>query len=307
MPYRRSMISMMLTMLAVGLAATAVGCDPASDSEGALTAAHGEEGGSAYTTSAGGAHDVDGGEGGAGRPASTSTSGTTTASTSGTDGESGSTGGVEDTHFGMSDDMPLVADIPDIKRGLWGDDNLVTIEQVRLISGRAELDRDAWFYVQDPVASKYMGLRVTLASGDVMPTGPVFVDLEGYVRYDEQGWQLELQSAVEGGPHAGIRVQRVRIAALTADDAEIFDDSVVDVVEPVPLVVTRLGPEPGTLLVGETPTSSGALLVDLRPFGLEQALPPPGTALSRLRGVVEMEGSRPVILPRNAADLVVQG
>ena len=124
---------------------------------------------------------------GDGSPASTTTFG------------GGSSGGVEDTVFGMSDDMPLVADIPDIKQGLLGPNTWVWIQQVTPISGRAELEGQAWFYVQDPTFGEHMGLRVRLAAGDAAPSPERAVDLEGWVVTDEQGWLLELDWAAEGG------------------------------------------------------------------------------------------------------------
>jgi hypothetical protein len=285
-------------MIMWGLAAAMVGCGGVSEPLEADLAvdddAADEAGGGSATSTSGGAHDVDGGDGGAGTHPSA------------TDEWGDSSGGVEDSGFGMSDDMPLVADIPDIKRGEVPEGTWITIEQVRPSSGRAELDLDAWFYVQDPTAEEHMGLRVALQPGDAMPAQERWVDLVGYVDHDEQGWRLELESAVEGGLHSLVAAPRVRIAALTAADAGIFDDSVVHVVEPA-LVVTRSGSVPGTLLVGPATGFSGFVIVDLRPFGLDGAMPPPGTPLSRLRGVVEIGGPRPVILPRSTDDLLVAG
>lgn len=222
--------------------------------------------------------------------------------TSITDG-SGTTGGVEDTLFGMSDDMPLVADIPDIKQGLL-DGAWVTIEQVRPTSGRASLDLEQWFYVQDPLASAHMGLRVVLRPGDDVPPAGFEVDLEGYVQYDARGWRLDLESVITGGMQPSPPVRTVRIGALQGPTAATLDDSVVEVVEPSPLVVTRRGLVPGTLIVSASSSTSG-VLVDLRPFGVTGLVLPPGTQLSRLRGVAEIGGSRPVVLPRSTDDLVM--
>jgi hypothetical protein len=215
-------------------------------------------------------------------------------------------GGVEDTAFGMSDDMPLVADIPEIKQGFLVPGTWVVIQQTRPTSGRASLAGDTWFYVQDPVAEEYMGLRVSLAAGEAMPNEDSWLELTGWVRHDdEQGWNLDLDSTYEYGSPEEVMAQRVRISTLLGESAMAFDDSVVDVTAPLALRVTRLGTEPGTVLVGAIPGSSGALVVDLRPFGLDDNVPPPGTVLSRLRGVAEIGGSRPVILPRTIDDIVV--
>lgn len=230
---------------------------------------------------------------GDGSPASTTTFG------------GGSSGGVEDTVFGMSDDMPLVADIPDIKQGLLGPNTWVWIQQVTPISGRAELEGQAWFYVQDPAFGEHMGLRVRLAAGDAAPSPERAVDLEGWVVTDEQGWLLELDWAAEGGAAQAVQPRSVRISALLATDAAALDDALVEVVESSRLVVRRRGPVAGTVLVSGT-TTRGAVLVDLRPFGLaDETDLPPGTQLSRLRGVAELDGSAPVILPRSSDDLVV--
>ena len=215
----------------------------------------------------------------------------------------GSSGGVEDTLFGMSDDMPLVADIPDIKQGLLDVTTWVRIEQIRPISGRAEFGRDAWFYVQDPAFQEYMALRVLLQPGDAMPSPDRMVDLEGWLLTDAQGWLLQLDSAVEGSVSLALPPRQVPVSTLLAADAAALDDALVEVSEPSGLVVRRRGIVSGTLLVGAA-ASSGAVIVDLRPFGLQLDLPP-GTQLSRLRGVAEIDGSRPVILPRRASDLVV--
>jgi hypothetical protein len=287
------------SMMAWGLCLVAMGCggepaDAGSDEGGGSTAGS--------TVSEGGAHDVD--DGGL-PPAGTTTTGPGSSSTSSPGDSSGS---VEDTIFGMSDDMPLVADIPDIKRGLWAVGSWVAIEQVLPTTGRAELEGDQWFYVQDPSAEEHMGLRVALQPGDAMPAEDQWVDLVGFVVHDEpQGFMLELDTSVELGSHPGVPVRRVRVSTLVSPDAPILDDSVVDVAEPSALVVTRQGPVPGTVLVGAVLGSSGALLVDLRPFGLQAAEPPAGTQLLRLRGVVEIGGVRPVILPRSTDDLVVAG
>lgn len=297
-------------MITWGLAAAMVSCGGALVPLEADLATDDETAGVPASTG-GGAHDVDGGEGGAGGPPSASTTSTTYGDSE--DWGGGSSGGVEGgggepTTFGMSDDMPLVADIPDIKRGDVPEGTLVMIEQVRPSTGRAELDFEVWFYVQDPTAEEHMGLRVAMPLGDTMPAQASWVDLVGYVDHDEQlGWRLELEVAFEGGQHPGVQAQRVRIAALTAADAGIFDDSVVHVAEPSTLVVTRVGSVPGTLVVGSASGSGGALLVDLRPFGLDDAVPPLGTPLSRLRGVVEIGGPRPMILPRSTDDFVVAG
>jgi hypothetical protein len=179
------------------------------------------------------------------------------------------------------------------------------IEQVRPSSSRASRGRDAWFYVQDPAADKYMGLRVLLQRGDEMPAEDRWVDLVGYVGTDAQGSMLELEYGVIGGMQPAVPARRVSMAALTAFDADGLDDALVDVIDSSALVVTRLGPVPGTVLVGASASSSGILLVDLRPFELEDFVPPAGTHLSRLRGVAEIGGSRPVILPRGVDDFVV--
>jgi hypothetical protein len=247
-------------------------------------------------TTSGGAHDVDVG----GLPHD----GAPMPNTTFDDGDGNSSGSVEETLFGMSDDLPLVADIPDIKRGALSVRTWVVIEQVRPTTGRAELGRDAWFYVQDPTAEEHMGLRVLLPPGDVMPSEDRAVDLQGWVLMDAQGWLLELESAVEGSMQPALLPQRLRMATLRSEAGLVYDDALVEVAEPSALVVTRGGPVPGTVLVGAVANSSGAVLVDMRPFGLDLDLPP-GTQLSRLRGVAELGGSRPVILPRIADDLVV--
>lgn len=288
-----------MMVLAVALVPLWAGCggdgvhDPSFPPEGA------SEG---TTTTGGGAHDVDG-DVPSPPPATTGTTGTTSWDSTGSGG--GSTGGVEDTLFGMSDDMPLVSNIPDIKQGFVVPGMLVSIEQVLPTTTRASLGRDAWIYVQDPYAEEHMGLRVVLQGSDAAPPEGHAVYLEGFVQHDAQGWLLELEDSLTGGQEPSPQARRVRVATLTAASAVVLDDSVVDVIEPSALVVTRLGPVAGTLLVGAVASSSGALLVDLRPFGLDDAVPPRGTHLLRLRGVVEIGGLRPVILPRSADDLVV--
>jgi hypothetical protein len=216
-----------------------------------------------------------------------------------------SSGGVEDTFFGMSDDMPLVADIPTIKNGVL-DGAWVVIEQVRPTSGRATLDLRRWFYVQDPLAPAHMGLRVMLRPGDDEPPLGFEVDLEGYVQHDAQGWRLDLESAIVGGAQPSPEPQPVGLATLFAPTGVALDDSVVEVVEPSPLVVTRRGVVPGTFVVAAS-SSTSTVLVDLRPFGVTQAMPSPGTTLARLRGVAELGGSRPVLLPRSVDDLTPGG
>ncbi len=287
-----------LTVWALG--ATLLGC---GSGEFELDAdSPGTESTSGASEATGSARDVDG-DGAPGIDAAGS-SWTTVGDSSGGVEE----GGGQPTTFGMSDDMPLVADIPDIKRGRVGEGAWIMIEQVRPSTGRAELGGDAWFYVQDPVATEYMGLRVSVLPGDDAPAANRWVDLVGYVSVDDQGgWLLQLDTVVESGVHPGVRPVRVHVSDLTASSAVIYDDSVVELYEPNLLRVTRQGPVAGTVLVGWTPTSSGAVLVDLRPFGLEGLDLPTGTLLSRVRGVAEIGGSRPVILPRTSDDLVVAG
>lgn len=219
------------------------------------------------------------------------------------DGAGESSGGVEDTVFGMSDDMPLVADIPDIKHGLLDTSTWVLIEQVRPTTGKATYARDAWFYVQDPTFTEHMGLRVLLPPGDAAPDPTRLVDLEGWVLLDAQGWLLQLDSVVEGGPAEEVPPRQVSVFALNSADAVALDDALVGVTEPSGLVVRRRGAAAGTVIVGGA-TTRAALLVDLRPFGLDLDLAP-GTRLSLLRGVAEIGGPQPVILPRTGDDLVV--
>lgn len=219
------------------------------------------------------------------------------------DGAGESSGGVEDTVFGMSDDMPLVADIPDIKHGLLGSSTWVLIEQVRPTTGKATYARESWFYVQDPTFAEHMGLRVLLPPGDAVPDPTRVVDLEGWVQLDAQGWLLELDSVVEGGPAEDVSPRQVSVFALTSVDAVALDDALVEVTEPSGLVVRRRGTSAGTVIVGGT-TTRGVVLVDLRPFGLDLDLAP-GTRLSLLRGVAEIGGPQAVILPRSGDDLVI--
>jgi hypothetical protein len=289
--------SMMALVLGVALVPLGAGCA----GDGAYDPSFSPEGTAEGTsTSGGGAQDV-----GGDAPTTTSTTSTTSTTWDSSGSGDGSTGGVEDTLFGMSDDMPLVSNIPDIKQGFVIPGMLVSIEQVLPTTTRASLGRDAWIYVQDPYAEEHMGLRVVLHRGDEAPPEGHAVYLEGFVQHDAQGWLLELEDSLTGGEEPSPQARRVRVATLTAPNAAALDDSVVDVVEPSALVVTRRGPVAGTLLVGAVASSSGALLVDLRPFGLDDAVPSPGTHLSRLRGVVEIGGPRPVILPRSVDDLVV--
>lgn len=282
--------------------ASGLGCggefEPEGDDDEGTTAE------SASDATSGGARDVEGG-GAGGAP----TDDQPTTSVGGGDSSGGvEEGGGEPTTFGMSDDMPLVADIPDIKRGLWGEGSWLSIEQVRPSSGMATLGREQWFYVQDPFATEDMGLRVHVLPGDAFPAQDRWVDLVGFVVIGTQGGpELQLESVAEGGLHPGVRPRRVRIANLTASNAGIFDDSVVELSEPGGLVVKRRGADMGTVLVGPTSVSGGLILVDLRPFGLDEIEPAPGTPLLRLGGVAELDGPRPVILPRTSEDLIAAG
>ncbi len=221
---------------------------------------------------------------------------------SSTTDDASSSGGVEETLFGMSDDMPLVADIPDIKRGDIVVGTLVLIEQVRPSTGRALLRGEAWFYVQDPGAEEHMGLRVVMATSDASPSEESVLDLVGRVDVDAQGWLLELESALETYPQPPVDARDVRLRALVSSTAPTLDDALVEVAGPSSLVVTRRGPVPGTVLVGPTTGSSGVTLVDLRPFAVPVD-PAPGMHLSHLRGVVEIGDGRPVILPRSIDDI----
>jgi hypothetical protein len=224
----------------------------------------------------------------------------------GNDTNGGSSGSVEETLFGMSDDMPLVANIPSIKRGDVALRAWVVIEQVRPTTGRATLGRDHWIYVQDPYAEEHMGLRVLLQSSDLdLPEGYA-VDLEGWILYDAQGWLLELDSMVVGAEEPPVEPVELRVAELRSDDALVYDDALVEVFESSPLVVTRRGPVTGTVLVAAVSNTRAAVLVDLRPFDVELDLPP-GTRLSVLRGVAELgDGGRPVLLPRDGDDIIIE-
>lgn len=221
-------------------------------------------------------------------------------------GGGNSSGSVEETLFGMSDDMPLVANIPSIKRGDVALRAWVVIEQVRPSTSRATLGSDHWIYVQDPYAEEHMGLRVLLQSSDPDPLEGHVVDLEGWILYDAQGWLLELDSMVVGAEEPPVEPAELRVAALRSDDALVYDDALVEVVESSPLVVTRRGPVTGTVLVAAVSNTRATVLVDLRPFDVELDLPP-GTRLSVLRGVAELGGGgRPVLLPRDGYDIVVE-
>lgn len=219
-------------------------------------------------------------------------------------GGGNSSGSVEETFFGMSDDMPLVADIPSIKRGDIALRAWVSIEQVHPSTSRASLGRDHWIYVQDPAAEEHMGLRVLLQSSDPDPLEGRVVDLEGWVLQDAQGWLLELDSMVEGAEQPPVEPVALRVADLRSEAGLVYDDALVEVVEPSSLVVTRRGAVTGTVLVAAVASTRSAVLVDLRPFDVEVDLPP-GTRLSTLRGVAELGGGRPVLLPRDYSDVVV--
>ncbi|MEM9453211.1 MAG: hypothetical protein AAGF11_03475 [Myxococcota bacterium] len=237
----------------------------------------------------GGARGVDGGEGG------------TTASPAhyGSD-ESGSV--EEDTGFGMSDDLPLAAHIPDIKKGQVPPNTWIIVEQVPPTTERAAFGDREWFYVQDPLAEAHTGLRIEVTPGMALPEPDRWQDLVGWVRHDAQGWSLELEQSFNGPRHDGLEARPVDMAALHVSTAVELDDTLVEVSA---LEDLRVGfwPVPGVVQARDR-VSGESVLVDLRPFDLKDLQLMPGTRLRRLTGVVEIGDGRPVVLPRTSDDIV---
>lgn len=281
-----------LSSLILALSATLAGCaDPvplvdSGELDGGSTGTGGRESG---------ARDVDGGEG-----VTTAKSGP-----SEDDDYGGSTGSVEEgTSFGMTDDLPLAVDIPDIKRGYVAPGTWIMIEQVPAISERAILGNHEWFYVQDPLADAYPGLRVEVVPGAELPAPDRWLDLVGRVREDSYGWVLQLETATEGPMHDGLEAQPVDVAALYAPTAVQLDDALVEVTAPERLTVVQQLPTPGVFVVRDI-QGGRSTLVDLRPFDLQYLQLMPGMQLERLTGVAEIGEGRPVVLPRTADDVVL--
>lgn len=217
----------------------------------------------------------------------------------------GSTGSVDEgTSIGLTDDLPLAVDIPDIQRGELPVGSWVVIEQVPASSGRASLGNHEWFYVQDPLAEAYMGLRVEVIPGDTFPEPERWLDLVGRVREDSNGWLLQLESITEGSIHEGVQARPIDVAALYSSTADELDDALVEVTAPDLLDVVHKIPASGVLVVRDA-EGGRTMLVDLRPFDLEYLQLVPGMRLEQLTGVAEINGERPVLLPRTPEDIVL--
>lgn len=273
-----------LGLLIVALSTAMAGCTesfPEADFEPQDEVEQGTGGG-------GGTCGVDGGEGG------------TTAESAYYGDDTGSV--EEGTGYGMSDDLPLAAHIPDIKRGQVPPDTWIILEQVPPTTERAAFGSREWFYVQDPLAKAHTGLRIEVTPGTVLPEVDLWQDLVGWVRHDSQGWALELEHATGGPRHDGLEARPIDMAALYSSTAVEFDDTLVEVSALDELQV-GFWPMPGVVQARD-PVSGESVLVDLRPFRLGYLELVPGMRLQRLTGVVEIGDGRPVVLPRTSDDIV---
>jgi len=223
---------------------------------------------------------------------------------SSTFGPGDSTGGIdENTTFGMGDDMPLVADIRDIKRGLL-DERFVMIGPVPAISQRATLDGETWFYVQDPTLDEYMGLRITIDQEMDPPDFDHALTLVGTVRYAEAGWTLDLEDVLSSRPHEGVAPIVLEPVQLLGSSAAHYDDALVEIDAEVGLELVEEGKEAGTVMVRDD-ESGEQLLVDLRPFALDGLPFEPGMRLQRLAGVAEIFEGQVTLLPRSSGDFLL--
>ncbi|MCH9683877.1 MAG: hypothetical protein K0V04_20765, partial [Deltaproteobacteria bacterium] len=106
--------------------------------------------------------------------------------------DSGSLDGSEDGGpLGMDDDMPLVANIPDLQQGLVGSERWVRIEGAVMITPPVPTETGAGseLFIQAPAGGPWSGIRVRYDNRRTPPAVGEVVDVVGFVR-EHNGYYL---------------------------------------------------------------------------------------------------------------------
>lgn len=221
------------------------------------------------------------------------------------DGVLDSSGGAEESGFGMDDDMPLVASIPEIKSGTFGIGSYVRIPAAIVTSDPGQPPAGAGFFLQDYAATSFAGIRV----GDAEEFSPnprgETVWLIGTVARDSEGSPFLRPERIEATGLAS-EPDPLRTELTTVDpsspDREPLRDMVLEVMngsgDPME-VLEELEPMVFTLQPG--------VVVDLRAFDVAAPSLAPGTMLQSVTGILVADGDRSAILPRDAEDIVPAG
>lgn len=204
-------------------------------------------------------------------------------SSSGGDG-SGTSGGPP---VGMDDDMPLVADIPEIQQGLIAIGTWVLLEGVVVTTPRADSDADEGQeqFVQDPEGGPWSGLRVQLPTAALVDPTMVGdeVDLVGRVVRRGDYFAVTLSptdpNLVVMGPGTLPPPALVTVAELSIDSADGRPYEGIPIrVEQV--TVTDDDPCDGEFVIEEVAR------VDDRFTPGQIAAPPTGSMLDAVEGVL---------------------
>ena len=216
----------------------------------------------------------------------------------------GSTGGAEGDTFGMDDDFPIAAAIPDVQQGTFDLGELVELSQVVVTSpvGNSATGAERELFVQDPAGGLYSGILVRYDQAPVAEAMLVpgrEVDVIGEVRGQDGHVLIHLLTtgastiSVGGMVAEPAPIQRfAEELAPDAPDARALDGVLVEILQPL---VTDEEACMGEFVVDDT------VRVDDRFTDLPVV--PTGQSLEAIRGPLAFGGDRYEIAPRTAADL----
>lgn len=215
--------------------------------------------------------------------------------------DSQATGGVEESGFGMGDDLPLATEIPQIKQGQIPSRSRVELRGVVLSSPEGEIDLARSYFVRDPGLDSFAGLRLAVPPVFETPSGERTLELIGTVLLDDRrGWTLSLERVLESSdsaPSIEPVVTELAMIAQGGSQREALADMLV-----------RIDDSEGEMLWISNVRGNGfelseQLVVDLEPFGVRLDPPAVGTTLTSITGLVLLEGEHTVLLPRSDDDL----
>lgn len=216
----------------------------------------------------------------------------------------GSSGGNEGDTFGMDDDFPIAASVPDVQQGLFDLGELVEFSELVVTSpvGASATGAQRELFVQDPEGGLYSGILVRF---DVAPVNEAMlvpgrmVDVVGEVRGQDGHVLIHVlpsgfSTIALGGMTAEPPPEQRFAEELTPDapDARALDGVLVEILEPL---VTDEEACMGEFVVDDT------VRVDDRFTDLPVV--PTGEALGAIRGPLTFAGDRYEIAPRTAADV----
>lgn len=205
------------------------------------------------------------------------------AGSSGGDG-SGTSGGPP---VGMDDDMPLVADIPEIQQGTLAIGTWVLLEGVVVTTPRADSDADEGqeLFVQDPAGGPWSGLRIQLPAAELVDPTMVGdeVDLIGRIVRRGPYFAVMLSATdpdlIVMGPGTLPPPASVTVAELSidSDDGRPYEGIPIRVEQ---VVVTDDEPCDGEFVIEDVAR------VDDRFTPGQIAAPPTGSMLDAVEGVL---------------------